>query len=147
MERRQRRGVARTLIDSDEFIKCGADGVEVTKMTNKFDQIARLEKHQATIAVMVRQRSECFVAQRHLCAQLPMARLVEDVDARRRHGLIDPTQSVDGDFLDEQLLDLSTHSGRHFVDQGFWRHDASSTSILPRPRHESATHMRDSERE
>jgi hypothetical protein len=33
------------------------------------------------------------------------------------------------------------------VDQGFWCHNASSSSILPRPRHRGATHMRDSGRE
>lgn len=76
-----------------------------------------------------------------------MARLVEDVDARRRHGLIDPAQTIDGDLFDQQLFDLGAHVGRHFVDQGFWRHDASSTSILPRPRRAGATHMRDSDRE
>jgi hypothetical protein len=91
VERRQRGDVARALIGGDEFIKCGADCLEVTKTANKFDQIARLQKHQASIAVMVRQRSERFVAQRHLLTQVPMARLVKDVDTCRRHGLIDPT--------------------------------------------------------
>jgi hypothetical protein len=147
MQRHKRRDVSRALFAHDEFVKGGADALKITETPHKFDQIARFEKHQATIAVMVCKRSERFVAQRHLCAQLAMARLIEDVDARRRHGLIDPTQSVDGDFFDEQLFDLGAHFSRHFVDQGFWRHDASSTSILPRPRHGSATHMRDSERE
>lgn len=139
MERRQCRDVARALIVRNEFVKRVTGSVKVTEATYKLDQIARLKKHQATIAVVIRQRSERFVAQRHLFAQLPVARLVEDVDARRRHGLIDPTESVDGDFFDEQLFDLGTHFSRHFVDQGFWCHDASSASILPRPRRGGAT--------
>lgn len=57
-----------------------------------------------------------------------MSRLIKDVDACRRHGLIDPAQPVDGDFFDEQLFDLAARVARYFVDQGFWCHDIHSAS-------------------
>jgi hypothetical protein len=60
------------LIWRDEHADRRLGTVELTKATHKFDEFARLEKDEAAIAMVVRQRAKRFVAEGDLMAELPI---------------------------------------------------------------------------
>jgi hypothetical protein len=55
---------------------------------------------------VVRQGAELLRSQRDLRRQHPWLCGVEVGRRICRHGLVDPAHAVDGDFLDEQVIDL-----------------------------------------
>lgn len=71
MQRRKRSHVSGALIACDELIQRSAECLEVAHSTYEFNQIARLQEHQATSAMVVGKGPEGFVAERHLVAQAP----------------------------------------------------------------------------
>jgi len=56
--------------------------------------------------VVIRERPEGLITQRHLGAELPRRVRVKGDGRREGHGLVDAAESVDRDFLDEQLFRL-----------------------------------------
>jgi len=94
-------------------------GVEASHEDHEF---ARLQKDQAPIAVVIGQRTEGLIAQRHLLTETPGRRRVKDSRTRERHDLVDPAESVDRHLFDEQLFDVADFAVRFFLLQCFARH-------------------------
>lgn len=101
LQRRQRVGVALTLIRSDKIAERGVRAVVVAEDAHETDQLSRLQEDEPPSAVVVRQRAEALITKRNLFAQIPVLRGVKGVGDRGRHVLVDPTQAVDRDLLDE----------------------------------------------
>ena len=81
---------------------------------------------------MVREGPEGLVAEGNLGTEPPGSLRVKDAGRRDGHDLVDPAESVDGDFLHEQVFDLLDLVGRRRVQLGVNRvHGASLLLFCP----------------
>ncbi len=101
----------------DQRIQSFLNVSKVAESAHEFDKFARLQKDQSAIAVVIRQGAKGFVTQRDLRTQPPIRGDVKGFGCREGHDLIDPAESVDGNFFDEQLVRYSEHLSGLFVNK------------------------------
>ena len=95
---------------------------ELAEAPHDGHQFGRFQKDEAPSAVVIRERTERFITQRNLLTQLPGRRRVKDSRRQRRHGLIHPTESVDGHLFDEQFLAFANLCHLFIRNECFYRH-------------------------
>lgn len=105
-QRGQRVDVTTALFTVDERSEGRVGALVLVEVTHHLDQFSRLQEDESPREVVISQRAEGFVTQRDALAESPVARGIKVVDLSTHHGLVDPAESVNGDLLDEQLLEL-----------------------------------------
>jgi hypothetical protein len=106
MERGERRFVALTLGRHNRRERL-VHARELVESSYELYELARLQKDQPTIDVMVGEGTEGLVAKGDFLTQPKWFRRIEIYGGGNwPHGLVDPAESVDRDLFDEELLDV-----------------------------------------